>query len=109
MTSETVPAIAPEAASKPSVEVREDLRLALVLNGGTSLAVWMGGVVDQIDALRCAGFTAGQGEDADPTLAIYSRLLAALRLRVQIDVISGTSAGGINGALLATAIQRSGG
>lgn len=29
---------------------------ALVLNGGVSLAVWMSGVVQEFDALRCAAF-----------------------------------------------------
>ncbi|MGW0552598.1 hypothetical protein [Streptomyces altiplanensis] len=32
----------------------EETRLALVLNGGVSLAVWMGGVTHEIDALRRA-------------------------------------------------------
>jgi patatin-related protein len=83
----------------------DELRLALVLNGGVSLAVWIGGVVSEIDALRCAPAAGGRDPTSDPTRAIYARLLEALRLTVAVDVIAGASAGGINGALLATAIQ----
>lgn len=74
----------------------EELRLALVLNGGVSLAVWMGGVAHEIDRLTRAepGNGAGGGYDA---------MLQAARTTVTVDVISGTSAGGINGAALALA------
>jgi hypothetical protein len=36
-----------------------EVRLALVLNGGVSLAVWMGGVTHEIDLLRRASRVAG--------------------------------------------------
>jgi patatin-related protein len=72
----------------------EELRLALVLNGGVSLAVWMGGVAHEINRLTLA---AG-GTDAD-----YGPILSAARASATVDVISGTSAGGINGAALALA------
>ncbi len=68
----------------------EELRLALVMNGGVSLAVWMGGVANEIDRLV-------RKEGA------YGELLAATGTVARVDVISGTSAGGINGALLALA------
>ena len=32
-------------------EDREELRLALIMTGGVSLAVWMGGVVTEINRL----------------------------------------------------------
>lgn len=32
-------------------EDREDIRIAVVLNGGVSLAVWIGGVVNEINRL----------------------------------------------------------
>jgi hypothetical protein len=38
---------------------RRDVKLALVLNGGVSLAIWIGGVTREIDAAR---WSAGQGE-----------------------------------------------
>jgi patatin-related protein len=66
----------------------EEVRLAIVLNGGVSLAVWMGGVVAEIDRLT-------------RRVGVYGRILAAQSSRVRADVIAGTSAGGINGACLA--------
>lgn len=69
---------------------REELRVALVLNGGVSLAVWMGGVALEIDRL-----TRGDGA--------YGAVLDVLRAGARVDVITGTSAGGINGAALALA------
>jgi patatin-related protein len=85
-----------------SSEPRE-VRLALVLNGGVSLAIWMGGVVGEIDALRLAS---DRSEDAEDERGFWGGLLRCLGLRVVVDVVAGTSAGGINGALLATAIAR---
>lgn len=67
---------------------REQIRFAVVLNGGVSLAVWMGGVVLELDRL-----TRGDGPYAD--------LLDMVGSTARADVITGTSAGGINGAALA--------
>jgi patatin-related protein len=67
---------------------KEQIRFAVVLNGGVSLAVWMGGVVNEVNAV-----TRGIGA--------YGRLLDMLGLTARADVIAGTSAGGINGAALA--------
>jgi predicted acylesterase/phospholipase RssA len=90
--------MAPAASSEP-----REVRLALVLNGGVSLAIWMGGVVGEIDALRLAS---DSSEDAEDEREFWGGLLRCLGLRVVVDVVAGTSAGGINGALLATAIAR---
>ncbi|GAB3883868.1 hypothetical protein GCM10029964_043940 [Kibdelosporangium lantanae] len=68
----------------------EEVRFAVVLNGGVSLAVWMGGVVLELDHLtRRTG--------------AYDHLLRLVGASARADVISGTSAGGINGAALALA------
>jgi patatin-related protein len=69
----------------------EELRLALVLNGGVSLAVWMGGVAHELNRL------------VRETHPVYRGLLELTATAARIDVISGTSAGGINGAALALA------
>jgi patatin-related protein len=70
---------------------KRELRLAVVMTGGVSLAVWIGGVAAEIHrAVR------GEG--------VYGSLNRALRTSVEVDVIAGASAGGVNGAFLATAI-----
>ncbi len=74
----------------------EVVRLALVLNGGVSLAVWIGGVTHELDRLRRA-FEMEQ-------TSTYAQLLRCLGCVVRIDVIGGASAGGLNGAMLASAI-----
>jgi patatin-related protein len=85
------------SAPAPSRALYQELRLALVFNGGVSLAVWMGGAAKEIDRFRRAFSTA----TADPdTIAPYRELMDALRTVVVTDVIAGASAGGINGAFL---------
>jgi patatin-related protein len=73
----------------------EDVRLALVMNGGVSLAVWIGGVAREILALSEAVPARGGGG--------YAGLLDVTRSGVKVDVIAGSSAGGLNGAFLALA------
>ena len=77
-------------------ESTEELRLALVMNGGVSLAVWMGGVTNEIFRLV---------RERHP---VYRDLLRLTRSTARVDVISGTSAGGINGAALALALLYNG-
>jgi patatin-related protein len=75
------------------------VHVALVMNGGVSLAVWMGGVTHEIDRLTRRGL---ESETDSPWQAICR----AAEKTVAIDYVSGTSAGGLNGSLLATAIAR---
>ncbi|MGH3117587.1 MAG: patatin-like protein, partial [Gaiellales bacterium] len=70
---------------------REELRIAVAMNGGVSLAVWMGGATLELYRLARA-----EGP--------YAELLAKTRATALVDVISGTSAGGLNGAFLAAAL-----
>ena len=88
--------------SAVSVPAR-DVRLALVLNGGVSLAIWIGGVTHEIDASR-RGLPPGGSDDGHDTAPLYDRLNAILGQRVVVDVIGGASAGGINGVMLGAAI-----
>ena len=71
----------------------QHLRLALVLTGGVSLAVWMGGVVAEIE--RAVERRAG-----------YGALCELTGTEIDVDIIGGSSAGGINGALLGLALAR---
>ncbi|TDD28255.1 DUF3376 domain-containing protein [Kribbella turkmenica] len=87
-----------------------EVRIALVLNGGVSLAVWMGGVTHELDLIRRASGPEGlpPSQPYDEVLADRWRELCRRgdeRRRVVVDVIAGTSAGGLNGSLLATAIS----
>lgn len=83
--------------------VRRQVRLALVMNGGVSLAIWIGGVTYEVDCLRRASREC-RATPETATSDLYRKLLAALQQDVRVDVLSGASAGGINGALLAAAI-----
>ncbi|GLZ28659.1 hypothetical protein Lesp02_08490 [Lentzea sp. NBRC 105346] len=66
----------------------EEIRFAVVLNGGVSLAVWMGGVALELDRLTNRA-------------GLYEHFLNEVGSVARVDVITGTSAGGINGAALA--------
>lgn len=75
----------------------EEVRVAMALNGGVSLAVWMGGAAVELDAARRAHVP---GSDRP----VYEAICRAFRRELVLDLMTGSSAGGINGALLAAAI-----
>lgn len=79
---------------------RPEVRLAVALNGGVSLAVWMGGVAQQLDLVARASSDPPRPDDSDELTAWRNALDGR---RVVVDIIAGTSAGGLNGTLLATA------
>lgn len=89
-----------------------ELRLALVCYGGSSLAIYMHGITKEIHRLVKASalLEAGQVAEASGSELVYCRLLSALAegdapcTRVVVDVIAGTSAGGINGIYLAKSL-----
>ena len=85
------------------------------MSGGVSLAVWMGGVAREINLLQQAS-NLRQPRSAERTgrcrpgpdwddkcRELYRKLLTLLDVTVTTDVLSGTSAGGINAALLGLA------
>ncbi len=87
----------------------QEIRLATTMTGGVSLAIWMGGVAREIDLLTQASNLRRLSNAASVTLEfsdelrVYSDLINLLDVSVDVDVLSGTSAGGINAALLAYA------
>ncbi len=114
------PSAAPQEPSKPrdvpyktSAPTRE-LRLGLVCYGGVSLAVYMNGITQELLNFVVASRAVEAGlarEDvpAGSTRAYYDRLAelaeeSGVQTRVVIDSIAGTSAGGINGVILAKAL-----
>jgi patatin-related protein len=126
----------------PDNEVRE-VRFAVVMYGGVSLAIYINGVAQELlNMVRATAPNTADDDKADKalladvkltgSLAVYRKLgqfllqrskLAeaaepdaqgnpkppsreAIRTRFVVDVISGTSAGGINGIFLAKALAR---
>ena len=90
----------------------KELRIGLVLYGGVSLAVYMNGVVTEIwNALRASVARDPDVVPAAGTAAVYRKLMDDLKrredcddLRIVVDTIAGTSAGGVNGVVLGKAI-----
>jgi patatin-related protein len=104
---------------------KEELRLAVVIYGGASLAVYMHGVTKELLKLIRASKVLHEvgvrtriryqdGPDRRPadTEAVYFELLKRINrhghFRVVLDVISGASAGAINGVMLGKAIVEDG-
>lgn len=99
----------------------KEVRLAVVLTGGVSLAIYMHGVTKELLKLVRASRSYHMRSDTEgavpetyvdscngrevDTEAVYFDLLKSfapeLDLRVVIDVIAGASAGGVNGIMLA--------
>ncbi len=78
----------------PKPELRREIRLGLVVYGGVSLAIYMNGVCREFyNAVR------GRG--------LYKLIKAITDADIVVDIISGTSAGGINGILLSYALSNS--
>ncbi|MBC7986477.1 MAG: patatin-like protein [Sphingomonadaceae bacterium] len=89
----------------------KELRLALVCYGGISLAVYMHGITKEIWRLARASRDFHEGATgAAGSQAVYRALLetieaeTGIRLRALVDIVTGASAGGINGIFLANAI-----
>lgn len=99
------------------------LRIALAMRGGVSLAVWIGGVAAELDLLRrirlfdvgdetWAVVPSSRGAELSPAAAervlVYAGLLDRAGYdRVEIDLLAGASAGGLNAVVYAVA-QRAG-
>ena len=76
-----------------------ELRLALSLRGGVSLAVWIGGAVAELDRLKRAP-NVPSASAASGVEGVYTKLRNLANYNsVTIDVITGASAGGLNGVL----------
>jgi hypothetical protein len=133
------PEAAPDGPARQAVESGDDItaqevRFAVAMSGGVSLAVWMGGIAREMNLLqeasnlrqsgtlpvsadgsgsgsaeaganvrRAGNGQPGAGGTPDPDdqcRDLYLALLKLLNVTVSIDILSGTSAGGINAALL---------
>jgi patatin-related protein len=102
------------AFDKPSpvTQSTQELRLATTMTGGVSLAVWIAGVAREINLLAQASQWRRAGgsfptrsrltKESAASLRLYAELIDLLDTVVDVDILSGTSAGGVNAALLAS-------
>jgi patatin-related protein len=112
----------------PEIQIGREVRFAVVMYGGVSLAIYINGVVQELFHMVRA--TAAKPDDESTPLIpnsdlseaekVYRRLaqiidrkdgvmrggddLGPIRTRFVIDILSGTSAGGINAIYLAKAL-----
>jgi patatin-related protein len=93
---------------------RREHRLALVLYGGVSLCIYMHGTTKEVNRLVSASAALSGAETTGlaPSALVYRAMLESMadrdgvRTDVVVDVIAGSSAGGINGVYLAKALAR---
>ena len=118
-----VNSILSESGERPTGarDINQEVRFAVVLYGGVSLAIYINGVVQELRNLvrSTSGDPLAAEEESGP-VGVYRRLAcmlerekiptqllpkdAPVRTRFRVDVISGTSAGGINGIFLAKSL-----
>ncbi|MGA1790556.1 MAG: patatin-like protein [bacterium] len=112
------------ASNTPGMEIQQEVRLAVVMYGGVSLAIYINGVAQEL--LRMVRSTAPDPKNRDmpllsdeeltgtePVYRELGRMLGRegeegpgnpIRTRFMVDILSGTSAGGINAIFLAKAL-----
>jgi patatin-related protein len=101
-----------------------EIRLAVVMYGGTSLAIYMNGISREfLELVRATSPAATEAQALGSTARVYRKLAHVLagtpldaitdevlarppRVRFVIDILSGTSAGGINAVMLAKALAQ---
>lgn len=79
---------------------KQEIRIAVVMTGGVSLAIWTSGVA--VELLRLT--QASLGVSSAPRE--YGQILDLLQTKAKVDVITGTSAGGLSGAFLALCLAQ---
>ena len=115
------------ASTAPPVDVTQEVRFAVVMYGGVSLCIYINGVAQELLELsRVTAIDTASGEllhgpigagavyrriaqylDSDETQTALLREAAPaapIRTRFIVDVLSGTSAGGLNSLFLAKAL-----
>ena len=106
----------PSAKDTHAGQYRQEIRFAVVMYGGVSLAIYIHGVAQELLRLTRATSVPESELEDDPVALIYRRMSSAVRnqdprhskehcpTRFVIDILSGTSAGGINAIFLAKAL-----
>lgn len=83
--------------------MQQEVRFALVMYGGVSLAVYMNGVTQEFLHLVRAT-SASAGKDPSEIESVYRELGRLANARFVVDIVSGSSAGGINAIFLGKAL-----
>lgn len=93
-------------ATAAGAENEQELRLALAMRGGASMAVWIGGAVAEINRVREAVADSRAPADGDSADTHPWAALAKLSGydSVAVDVLAGASAGGLNATLLSATL-----
>src|SRR5438067_4504937 len=113
------------SSGNPTAAFDQEVRFALVMYGGVSLAIYMNGVTQEF--LNLVKATATDSDDRllqdgplEGTQAVYRELASTmrpgepgkpdgfLRTRFVVDIASGSSAGGINAIFLGKALANGG-
>ena len=81
----------------------QEIRFAVVMYGGVSLAIYINGVSQELYRL-VRSTSRGWMPPTSGTEKIYREIAEKLNARFVIDILSGTSAGGINAVFLAKAL-----
>jgi len=99
---------AADPAQTYSPDDAEQVRVAIAWNGGVSLAVWMGGVAVELDCARRSAYGCEDvgDEHHEAPRRLYAELSRAFQRRLIPDILTGASAGGLNGALLAGVMRK---
>lgn len=97
-----------------TVSQSKEVRFAVVMYGGVSLAIYINGVAQELYNLVRASATKPGGDHTKKYLfpdeelsgagKVYRQLSEMLNSRFVVDILSGTSAGGINAVFLAKAL-----
>ena len=96
-------------------KITSEIRFAVVMYGGVSLAVYMNGIAQELlSMVRSTSLSLEKPEALTGTASVYRDIAAYLSAkqdgvfdkRFVVDIISGTSAGGINGVCLAKGLVR---
>ncbi|ASU79757.1 DUF3376 domain-containing protein [Actinopolyspora erythraea] len=93
------------SSAEPNSHSSRQLRLALALRGGASMAVWIGGAVGEIDRLRRWAPVNGSSTQEESPRHPWAELAELAGYEsVEVDVLAGTSAGGLNATLLSASL-----
>jgi patatin-related protein len=107
--------VAPAWGVQPPYAPEREVRHAVVMYGGVSMAIYMYGIAEELHHLVCStaedAKNPGHLRPPSSTESVYRNVARALsdgevKTRFVVDIISGTSAGGINGICLAKALAR---